>query len=665
MSFDLSFGNPSGFNVGFAGDSGFGLGFEETHQITPVDNELLAKFSNEIFSCSGAVTERVPDGTWLKNQLWCNLICATVGYYYNAESNILRLYGLACADQPEGGYSVNWRIAWKDSPNDPIELTIEDSHASTWSGDLDHFKWRLNVNGLVHHLDFRTCHVRYDANGREVDRIYSAQYRYIIENGAVTRQEFATPKQTPELITDVGVFKAIDSIRRTLNYRTLSNPVRRPLVSTEQPVEYQFIIPDSMFEGAEYGLSLVIKAGDGTCYYGPTFDKAEYPDYNDLTNKPTIPTVPTNVSAFTNDAGYLTTETDPTVPSWAKESAKPTYSASEVGALPDSTKYAGAAVAGGIASGTQAIPYGEVDSTSTSTVFTATIPGITELKDGTCVMLRNNVVTSAANFTININQLGAKPVYSSMATGATPTRETTLFNIAYTLLLVYSEDLVEGGAWINYRGYDANTNTIGYQLRTNSSTMPATDKFYRYRILFTSADGKKWVPSNTSTSTNATAKRDVNQRPIDPFGEIVYYGATTAVEANASPSAASLWQEYTFTLGYAFNRTGAALVLTYPSPIYIKCAPQADGSAIIDADDPYVYSLPSTADGKIYIYLGRTYSATAIEMTMNHPVYYHDGTAIRLWTGKAVPELPPLPTTNGNYTLKLVMNNGVPTFSWV
>lgn len=29
-------------------------------------------------------------------------------------------------------------------------------------------------------------------------------------------------------------------------------------------------------------------------------------DYNDLINKPTIPTVPTNVSAFTNDAGYLT-----------------------------------------------------------------------------------------------------------------------------------------------------------------------------------------------------------------------------------------------------------------------------------------------------------------------------------------------------------------------
>ncbi len=28
--------------------------------------------------------------------------------------------------------------------------------------------------------------------------------------------------------------------------------------------------------------------------------------YNDLSNKPSIPTVPTNVSAFTNDVGYIT-----------------------------------------------------------------------------------------------------------------------------------------------------------------------------------------------------------------------------------------------------------------------------------------------------------------------------------------------------------------------
>lgn len=53
-----------------------------------------------------------------------------------------------------------------------------------------------------------------------------------------------------------------------------------------------------------------------------------------------IPTVPTKISAFQNDTGYITgfTETDPTVPAWAKASTKPTYTASEVGALPDTTE---------------------------------------------------------------------------------------------------------------------------------------------------------------------------------------------------------------------------------------------------------------------------------------------------------------------------------------
>lgn len=52
----------------------------------------------------------------------------------------------------------------------------------------------------------------------------------------------------------------------------------------------------------------------------------------------TMPTVPTKVSQLQNDSGYITgyTETDPTVPSWAKQSSKPSYTASEVGAAASS-----------------------------------------------------------------------------------------------------------------------------------------------------------------------------------------------------------------------------------------------------------------------------------------------------------------------------------------
>lgn len=299
--------------------------------------------------------------------------------------------------------------------------------------------------------------------------------------------------------------------------------------------------------------------------------------------------------------------------------------------------YAGSSSAGGNATKANTILYGEVDSTSTSTAFTATISGLTELTDGTIIMLKNGVVTSASGFTININNLGAKPCYSNMATGnditpTAPTRDTTIFNINYTMLFVYSTDIVSGGGWICYRGYDANTNTIGYQLRTNSMSLPTTDKFYRYRILFTSADGTHFVPSNTSTSTNATSARAVNQRPIDPFGRIVYYNYTTAIEANARPGATYLMDQMTLALGYSFNRTGAALTLTAWEPVYVKCQVFANG-AIIDPDTPYVQTLPTYDDGNIYILLGVAYSATNIELTMHHPVYWYRDGKIRLYVG--------------------------------
>lgn len=94
-----------------------------------------------------------------------------------------------------------------------------------------------------------------------------------------------------------------------------------------------------------------IKIGDGeTNINALPFVTKDYAKISDIPTKPedigalpdstVIPTVPTKISAFENDAKYLTTftETDPTVPDWAKAKEKPTYTADEVGALPDSTE---------------------------------------------------------------------------------------------------------------------------------------------------------------------------------------------------------------------------------------------------------------------------------------------------------------------------------------
>lgn len=304
------------------------------------------------------------------------------------------------------------------------------------------------------------------------------------------------------------------------------------------------------------------------------------------------------------------------------------------------------------------IPFGQVDSTSTATAFTATIPEITELTDGVCVYLKNGVVTSASGWTLNINGLGAKPVYQSTASA---TRTSTTFNVNYTMLFVYNSSRVSGGCWDIFYGYDSNTNTIGYQLRTNSMSLPVSGATYRYRLLFTSADGTKYVPANTSTSTNATSSRSVNQTPIDPFGEIAYYGYTSAISSGSRIGATYLWRQYAITLGYSFNVAGNETITSW-KPVYLKCTPQSDGSAIMDSSNPIVQSLPSTEDGKIYIYLGVAYSTTQIELVSHHPVYYYKDGAIRLWTNPSSsfsgsyndltdkPTIPTVPTNVSSFT---------------
>lgn len=63
--------------------------------------------------------------------------------------------------------------------------------------------------------------------------------------------------------------------------------------------------------------------------------------YNDLSDKPTIPTAPTKTSELTNDSGFITaddipdvSESDPTVPAWAKAASKPTYTYDEITGKP-------------------------------------------------------------------------------------------------------------------------------------------------------------------------------------------------------------------------------------------------------------------------------------------------------------------------------------------
>ena len=131
--------------------------------------------------------------------------------------------------------------------------------------------------------------------------------------------------------------------------------------------------------------------------------------------------------------------------------------------------------------GTLSIPFGQVDSTSTDTAYTAQIEGITSLYDGVCVYLKNGVITSNKNgFTLNINSLGAKPVYDTLAAA---TRSGTVFNVDYTMLFVYNSSRVSGGCWDIFYGYNSDTTDLEEALKPLTGTIGALTPMQVYNAI--------------------------------------------------------------------------------------------------------------------------------------------------------------------------------------
>lgn len=122
---------------------------------------------------------------------------------------------------------------------------------------------------------------------------------------------------------------------------------------------------------------------------------------SDVGALPSNTTIPSKTSDLTNDSGFITgyTETDPTVPSWAKAATKPTYTASEVGALSGN--------AGGLF-------YGTCPTAAKTTAKVVECADFTagDLKAGTIIVVSFSATNSGAvaSLTMNVNSTGAKPI---------------------------------------------------------------------------------------------------------------------------------------------------------------------------------------------------------------------------------------------------------------
>lgn len=270
---------------------------------------------------------------------------------------------------------------------------------------------------------------------------------------------------------------------------------------------------------------------------------------------------------------------------------------------------------------------GTVDSTSTATAFTATIPGITDLHDGVAVYLTNGVVTSASGWTLDVNGLGAKPVYQSQAAA---TRTTTIFNTNYSMLFIYNESRVSGGCWDIFYGYNSDTNTLAYNIRRGNGSYLAHTALNRYMVAF-SKDETTILPVTAASNTTGTSKT-LTSLEWDPFGPIYYYATTTVVAAGEAVGSGYLYTQYSSCdLRYAFN---VGKTLTANRDVFIVCVPQSNGKVKLHSS-PISQSLPTTEDGLVYIRFGHAYSTYQVTLDVQHPAYQYKSGRLQLYTGAA------------------------------
>ena len=191
------------------------------------------------------------------------------------------------------------------------------------------------------------------------------------------------------------------------------------------------------------------------------------------------------------------------------------------------------------------------------------------------------------------------------------------------------------GVWKGESNYYSDSNSVGYQLRTNNQIWKngAATACYRYQFLTETDDGlEAFTNANNST---ALTKTQLSPKYI-PGGTIRYYGATATVNAAANFTANVLWQQYNgIRLEYSFNIAQADIVNN--SRCYIKMSLNSDGSlspvySATSGGHPLVFELPTTADGYYYVFLGVTYTSSDIkyiELNKDHPIYEFKNGEIR------------------------------------
>lgn len=203
-----------------------------------------------------------------------------------------------------------------------------------------------------------------------------------------------------------------------------------------------------------------------------------------------------------------------------------------------------------------------------------------------------------------------------------------------------------GGNTTNYNGqgnynavdrglYETGDSDSGhyYTRRVYSDIKAGSNKVFPYTIIMQNSDGR-WESIVTSSSTGTKSRNTHGFR----LGQMLLMYANATYNENAYIDNYNVWSFYGNLVDhrYSFNTANDSTNgLTANKPVYLVGTIGNDGLFYLDSTW-WTQTLPTSNDGKLYIYLGDDYDYYRMNFDSNHPVYKYVNGAVRQVTQDAL-----------------------------
>lgn len=218
---------------------------------------------------------------------------------------------------------------------------------------------------------------------------------------------------------------------------------------------------------------------------------------------------------------------------------------------------------------------------------------------------------------------GPIPVYYRAST-----RMTTHVAVSNIAVLTYLNNITIGdtaytGWWLNL-AYYKDTDTVS-RIRCDSLRPVAGDTIiYGRNIVLMDGDGVfRSITRSNSTNTSHTCATQGFQNPAEMF----YYSYSNNVAAGATMATNYMWSAYN-ALDFRYN-SNCGTTLTKNEPIYLIFEHRSDGLYYLVSSKWWTQDLPTSEDGKIYVYVGHAYSTSYYNFAPSHPMlWYHNGKVV-------------------------------------